>query len=58
MMEERDSLANKYVKGEMDLSKHIRKQNCSNAWKGMVSAANLLRKGERTQVQNGRHTLY
>ena len=51
-------IAKKYVRGEIGLKKLNKKQVSSNIWRGMATAAEILRKGARIRVYNGRDTLF
>ena len=50
-------LQGKYVKGNMEIHKLIRKQHSSNAWQSIVGS-NVLRKGMKARVSNGKDTLF
>ena len=51
-------LLKKYVRGEIGLKKLNKKQVSSNIWRGMATAAEILRKGARIRAYNGRDTLF
>ena len=50
-------LRGKYVRGNMAITKLVKKQNSSNAWHGISAAAQTLKKGIKTEVRNGRNAL-
>ena len=51
-------LQGKYVKGNVEIQKLMRKQISSNAWEGIVIAADVIRKGRRSRILNGKNTLF
>ena len=51
-------LLKKYVRGEVDLCKLVSKQCSSNAWKGIAFSIEILQKGSRIEVTNGKHTFF
>ena len=48
----------KKVIGEISLKKLNKKQGSSNTWRGITTVAEILRKGARIRVYNGRDTLF
>ena len=48
----------KNVTGDADLSELVSKQGSSNAWKGITSSVEILHKGSRADVRNGKFTLF
>ena len=51
-------LASKYVREEINLDKLIKKHGSSNAWRGISSATDLLKRGARITVYNSQNTLF
>ena len=48
----------KYMKGEMDLAKIKMKPSSSIVWRGIVEGTNVVRKGKRAKIYNGRDTFF
>lgn len=48
----------KYISGSIDLSKIRPRNNASNAWRGITSATNILRRGTKIKVGSGMETLF
>ena len=46
------------MKGKVEIQKLMRKQYSSNAWQGIVIGADVIRKGIRSRILNGKNTLF
>ena len=51
-------LQGKYVKGKVEIQKLIRKQYSLNDWQGIVIGADVIIKGIRSRILNGKNTLF
>ncbi|KAJ8431960.1 hypothetical protein Cgig2_024271 [Carnegiea gigantea] len=51
-------LPTKYYKGRCDMDMFETKQDCSNTWRGILENTHHLKKGAKTEVGNGRRTLF
>ena len=51
-------LISKYVRGEIYLDKITKKHGSSNAWRGISSATDLLKRGARIIAYNNQNTLF
>ena len=51
-------MAGKYIHGELGFQKQVPKPSSWNLWKGLVAASEILRKGNRKRVHDGRDTLF
>ena len=51
-------LQGKYVKGKVEIQKLMRKQISLNAWQGIVIGADVIQKGKRSRILNGKNTLF
>ena len=48
----------KYIKGKVAPNKISKKKKSSKAWQGIVAASNLLKKGIKARVYNGKDSLF
>ena len=46
------------MKGNVEIQKLMRKQISSNAWQGIVIGADVIKKGRRSTILNGKNTLF
>lgn len=63
LLREKESLwarviINKYMGGNSDIENIKKKNGASNAWKGIVAGADILKRGWRRFPRNGRNTLF
>ena len=51
-------LQGKFVEGNVEIQKLMRKQISSNSWKGIVIGEDVIKKGRRSRILNGKNTLF